>query len=609
MDLHMFRTPTVTAFSYGLLLLQAVLLGYGAYVHSPSNDEVAHLPVGIRNWYFARFDLFRVNPPLIRMVAALPVIAMKPETDWTHWEDEGRPEWKVGMDFISANGQNAFWFFTVARWACIPLSVIGGYICSRWANDLFGPYSAPLALLLWCFSPNILAHGQMITPDLGATSFGLLAAYLFWKWLKESTWKRACLVGFALGLAELTKSTWIILFGLWPALWVIWKICRSDCAIGLGRVKQGLQLAIISFLGLLVLNLGYGFSGSFQKLKDYSFISRTLAGQGSGTHAHGEVMSPGNRFRDSWIGLLPVPLPADFMRGMDLQKSEFERKMHSYLGGKWQNGGWWYYYLYAFAIKVPLGTIFLAMLVFVLRYAVKSPPLPLAEEVFFLAPAIVLFAFVSAQTGFTDHFRYVLPVFPFGFIWLSQIMPLLLGAGTLLRVAACGALLWSVSSSLLIYPHCLSYFNEVVGGPMGGHAHLLFSNMDWGQDLLFLKGWLNKHPEAAPIGLAYFGLTDPSVAGIDYTVPPLGACGSSSGPVMNPYLERRRLMQGVESGPKPGWYAVSVYYLHEESGCYGYFLRFKPVATAGYSIYIYHLSQSEADRVRKEMGLPALADT
>jgi hypothetical protein len=36
---------------------------------------------------------------------------------------------------------------------------------------------------------------------------------------------------------------------------------------------------------------------------------------------------------------------------------------------------------------------------------------------------------------------------------------------------------------------------------------------------------------------------------------------------------------------------------------YEYFLHFNPVTTAGYSIYIYHITLDEANRVRRELGL------
>jgi len=206
-----------------LLLVQAGLLGYGAAVHSPCIDEVGHMAAGLSHWKLGRFDLYHVNPPLVRMVAVVPVLFADPKYDWSAYSEApgSRSEFELGRQFIAANGERSFWFFTWARWACIPFSLLGGYICYRWARDLYGEWSGLLALTLWCFGPNILANGQMITPDMGATALGLTAAYFFWKWLKEPSWSLAILVGLAMGTAELTKTTWILLFALWPLLWCI----------------------------------------------------------------------------------------------------------------------------------------------------------------------------------------------------------------------------------------------------------------------------------------------------------------------------------------------------------------------------------------------------
>jgi 4-amino-4-deoxy-L-arabinose transferase-like glycosyltransferase len=90
--------------------------------------------------------------------------------------------------------------------------LLGGYVCLRWANELYGSWAGILALTLWCFSPNILANGQMITPDAASSALGLLATYLFWHWLKRPSWPQTLALGVALGLTELTKTTWLILF-------------------------------------------------------------------------------------------------------------------------------------------------------------------------------------------------------------------------------------------------------------------------------------------------------------------------------------------------------------------------------------------------------------
>jgi hypothetical protein len=215
-----------------------------------------------------------------------------------------------------------------------------------------------------------------------------------------------------------------------------------------------------------------------------------------------------------------------------------------------------------------------------------------------VAPAIVLFVWVSSQTGFNHHLRYVLPAFPFAAVWIGQSARLLFGPARPMKFLAAAALSWSVASSLVVYPHSLSYFNELTGGPRGGHRHLLDSNVDWGQDLFYLTAWLDAHPEARPLRMAYHGLFDAKVAGIEWTDPPriIGNPGKT--------------LPAHRGGPEPGWYALSVSsiygyglggFVHDPQ--YTYFLRFRSLATAGYSIHIYHVTLEEANRVRRDLDL------
>ena len=81
-------------------------------------------------------------------------------TDWSRFSDSpgDRPEFALGEDFVSANGARIFWVVTLARWACIPFSVLGGYFCYRWSSQLYGRTPGLLALALWCFCPNVIAN-------------------------------------------------------------------------------------------------------------------------------------------------------------------------------------------------------------------------------------------------------------------------------------------------------------------------------------------------------------------------------------------------------------------------------------------------------------------
>lgn len=557
-----------------LLIVHTLLLGRISVVNAPVYDEIAHLPSGLSHWRFGNFSLYRVNPPLIRTIAASPLLISTPEEDWTGYSETSysRPEFAVGRRFMDANGSKALWYFTLGRGSQIVVSLMGGLICYFWARDLFGASSGLLALSLWCFDPNILAWGATITPDAGAASFGAAAGYTFWRWLKSPTWANVAIACLALGLAELTKSTWILLFGLFPLMWLIWRF--SNRGLDIPKPKAN-QLAVILLGGVYLLNMGYGFEKSFQQLGDFEFISHTLGGPA----AH---ETPGNRFRDTWMASIPVPVPANYLSGMDVQKYDFEVGKWSYLCGETKRGGWWYYYLAAMAVKIPLGAIALfVMAIGLVAWRSEFRP-SFCDAMVLLIPAIAILLLVSSQTGFNRYLRYVLPAFPFLFIFASSVGRALELRKTGLSIACIVCLLASIVSSLSIFPHSMSYFNWAAGGPAGGHRYLLDANIDWGQDLWELKRYLDKHPEVKPIHFAYFGFASPDHAGIEWKeVPKL--LESEIGPD-GPELE-------------PGWYAISVNHLYgykhyeNDEPVYTYFQRFTPVAKAGYSIYIYRIGQ------------------
>jgi 4-amino-4-deoxy-L-arabinose transferase-like glycosyltransferase len=578
----------------GLLLFHATLLAWAATRHSPTLDEPAHLAAGVAAWQLGRPDLYQVNPPLVRMLAALPVVCARPATDWSGFYTSSRPEFGVGGNFLQANPDGWFWYFIVARWACIPLSLLGGYVCWRWAADLYGPRAGLLALALWCFCPNVLAHAQLITPDAGAAALGVTAAYAFWRWLKAPTLGGAFLAGVTLGLAELAKMTWVVLFLLWPLLWLVYGGLQRPVGRQRPWLVQSGQLVLILLLGLGVLNLGYGFDGSFQRLAKFRFSSRAFTDkEGAAALPEG---SPRNRFAGSWLGAVPVPVPRSYLLGIDLQKADFEQQSPSYLRGEWRRGGWWYYYLYALAVKVPLGTWLLLLLAATLKVCRVGPPVRLRDELVVLAPLALVLVLVSSQTGMNRYIRYVLPALPFAFIWAGQAAQARVRGWPVPAVVA-AALAWSVASSLWVYPHSLSYFNELAGGPSNGHAHLVDANIDWGQDLFYLKRWLDHHPEARPVGVDCFSGLPLAFAGIESEGVPrwLGSRGKEA-----------NAAGGSGEGPRPGWYAVSVHRLREADQGYAYFLQFRPVAMAGYSIYIYHLSLDDANRARRDLGLDEL---
>ncbi|HEX4414476.1 MAG TPA: glycosyltransferase family 39 protein [Lacipirellulaceae bacterium] len=499
-----------------LLLIQTLLLGYSGYCHSPTLDEPAHLVAGLSYWKFGRFDIYSVNPPLVRLFAALPVMAVGHEVDWNaHAEGPGaRPEMKLGEDFVHANGARSLFLITIARWALIPVSWLGAIVCYLWARDLYGRPSGLLACAIWCFEPNVVAHGALITPDVAAAALGLAASYLFWRFLSGPNWGKAVFAGLGLGAAELAKATLVLFFFLWPILWLIvrWRSLRA--ASRRAWVRESGMMVLQLAAGLYVLNFGYGFEGTLTRLGEFTFVNDSWAGPTAVDHS--QQLAPGNRFAGTWLARLPIPLPRNYVLGIDAQLRDFEHYSRpSYLGGEWREHGWWYYYLYACAIKVPLGLWVLGAMALWCRLSRATQfTATWRDEIVLLAPAMAIFALVSSQTGFNEHLRYVLPAFPYFFIAISQVARVMVLArrSAVLSSSLVAALVtWFVASSMWIYPHSLSYFNELIGGPLHGGEYLLGSNLDWGQDLRYALDY--RDAAGHPPDVICYGYVEPSETG------------------------------------------------------------------------------------------------
>jgi hypothetical protein len=492
-----------------------------------------------------------------------------------------RCEGALGSAFIEANDfDDVRWYFALARWTCIPFSIFGGYMCYRLAEEVYGKASGLCALALWCFSPAFLAWGASICPDAVAAGMGVGAIWSFRRWLLAPSWSRAVGAGVFLGILALTKLTWIVAFGLWPLLWLVWRLggtAGARCASV--QPPQLRQLAAILVLALYVVNLGYGFEDSLRPLGQYEFVSKTLAGIDN-SDANGFPVT-GNRFAGTWLARVPVPIPANMLQGMDTQRYDFERGMPSYLRGEWSDHGWWHYYLYALIVKKPLGTWCLVLLAVGATLFRQGYNAAWRDEMLLLVPFFAIVVFVSSQAGFSVHTRYIMPALPFLFVWTSKVARACLLKRRVVATLLVLSLAWMIASSMSLYPHCLSYFNELAGGPRGGPKHLLGSNVDWGQDLLYLKDWLDEHAETKPLHVALDCSYDPSVVGIQ----------SKGGPPNGLVDDGHRGGSGNGStGAPPGWYAVSVNRLHDPTDRYRVFLAREPVAMVGYSIHIYQIT-------------------
>jgi hypothetical protein len=566
-----------------ILASHASLIIVEAWQCSPTRIEAAHLAAGISHWRFSNFGLYRVNPPLTRMVAAVPVIVAGATEDWSAFNDwpRDRAEFAVGRDFVAANGPRTMRLMFLARLVCLPFSILGACVCYRWASDLYGTASGVCAMALWCFCPIVLGHAAVVTPDVGATSLGTVACYAFWRWLRNPTWAWTVAAALALGLAELAKFTWVVLFLVWPLTALTWflrrgtpRVSRVGPLASVSRRSPIVQLAAICAVAVYVINVGYGFGGSGQRLGDYHFNSRLL--KDNLAVARPELDGRHNRFAGTWLQRIPIPLPRDYVLGMDVQRGDFERALPTFYRGAWCDSAPWYAYLYGLAVKLPLATICIVVLGIVTSFRRDSVVPVNADELVLLAPAATVLVAACFHSGLNSQVRYVMPALPFVFIWSAKSLHGMASASCRRRWLAGALLLWSIGTSLWNHPHQLAYFNELTRGSRAAPPMLLDSNLDWGQDLLHLKDWMRDHPEARPVRLGYFGSFEPTDIGID-ALPAEDDCEGRS----------------QSAPPPPGFYAISVGALWDRVSRFAYFRGCEPTCVVGRTIYIYEVRETE----------------
>ncbi|MGB7327731.1 MAG: glycosyltransferase family 39 protein [Rubripirellula sp.] len=549
----------------GLIGVQVLLLVATAWRTGPGWDEWGHLPAGLFNLQYGDFHPYRVNPPLVRMLSAIPVALLGGGIDFELLPKAPgfRSEGYLGMAYVHQQGPEVFRWVSIARTAVIPIAILGTWLLYKIGSHFGGRRVGLFAAALWGFSPTILAYGGTITPDTAATVFGLWATWCFYCWFRIGRTRDTVWMGVSVAVALLSKSTWIILPPLFFTLLVALQVfCRTRRS----RSHQWMQVGLAALIAWTLVHAVYDFRGVLRPLGSFEFISQAFSGNDNSSIAEAPVV--GNRFAGTPLAWVPAPLPAEYIQGIDVQKRDFElTDMRSYLMGNWGERGWWYYYAVAWLVKEPLA-FWLMLLVgrgFIVARGVRCRSTRRTGIAVVIIPGLAVFLFVSSQTGFNHHLRYVLPAFPAMF--LLAALPIA-SVRPRVRMAMVGLLIWFAASSVVMVPRSYAFFSEAVGGWRNGHQYLNASNLDWGQDLLSIRTWARANPDKRPIHLLY------SPSQLDF--PRLGIDASVGEGSVSP------------SGPtRDGWWVVSIDRVLNEPN--DWFLKQAPTERISVSTTVYYV--------------------
>jgi hypothetical protein len=572
-----------------LLLVHFTLLAGGVWNKSATVDEFVHVPAGCYYWKTGDFSLSGVNPPLLRLWSTLPLLLVKHPVPFAHPPSQRSDDypWKFGEWFMNWNWDHYDRLMTLARVSVMLLSVVTGWVLFVWARRRYGVWAGLTALGLFVIEPNVLAHGGLATLDTGMMLAFVLTLFFLDRFLQSGAWWRVVVMGVCLAAACLVKFSGLVVAAGVATVFLLSVLrgrpARFDVDVpGEGRFREGRRrlvyqsaviLPAVALVVLAVINAEYGFAGSFQRLGGSEFRSAALQGL---------ARSP--------LGLLPVPLPREYIRGLDGQQWSVEQgETVNYLNGRWSETGWWYYYLEAFLLKVPLPHLLLMGLGAVSVLLVRTERRDGAWMM--VTMGVVYWALHSFGSNKNIGLRYMLPIFPLCCILAGRSMLLVARFSGVARKVCVGVIVllaaWGATESLRIFPDYLAYFNQAAGGPEGGPRYLLDSNIDWGQDLKGFADYLKTHQRYrdTPVYLAYFGYVYPEHYGIKPGKLYPGARGIVAISVNLLY----GLPQGVNlSLGMPYGVKISDGKLYGDATDYvPQLLRSKPLAVIGHTIYVY----------------------
>lgn len=218
-----------------LFALFALQLWLHATRTSVTIDEPSHMLAGYRHLVCGDFAINREHPPLLKIVAALPLLPLHPTDPFGPCGPIEGSSQAVGLDadgtFVLANGIDRV--VLPARMASMLFSLALALLVFVAARTMFGPVEGLIALAVLAFEPTLIAHGSLVTNDmaLAATLFATVFALHLYR--ERPTPMRLALIGIAAGLTLASKYSGLIVLPivvlfLWPRLRMfLWPRLRA----------------------------------------------------------------------------------------------------------------------------------------------------------------------------------------------------------------------------------------------------------------------------------------------------------------------------------------------------------------------------------------------
>ena len=485
-------------------------------------DEPAHIVSGYTYWTFGDYRLHPENGNWPQRLMALPLLGMDlapPATDTKVWQVSDM--WEVADDFFYGQGNPTDAMLWRAR---LPIALVSGLLAIgvfMWSSRLFGTAAGMLSLVLYATSATMLTHGGLATSDLLTAAMFLASLAAWWALLHRVTWRTVAISSVCAAGLVMSKHSAVLLLPVAAGLagLRVWRggPMRMQFAARRrlrGPGRQGLCIAALAavHVALIVAVIWLSLGGRYRPfVKDvtgqetyYESVPEQLAGAG----ALQPVLDAALRFR---------LLPEAYVYGFAFVLNHASERS-TFLAGDYSLIGWPAFFPTAFVLKTETGVLLLGVLG--LALALWRRP---SRDVLYRTAPLWAFAAVYLAASVTSKLnighRHLLPLYPVMFIALGGVWAAVRHRSMAWRAAVVALVVLSAGESLARWPHSLSFFNVLAGGPGQGYRHLVDSSLDWGQGLPALRRWLAERASPGdartPVYLSYFGTARPEYHGID----------------------------------------------------------------------------------------------
>lgn len=541
-------SPLVIVVLIGLLALHLALGTTAWATKSPTCDEPSHLTAGYSNWVRRDFRLIPEHPPLAHLWAAAPLLFMNapfPAADDPAWRKSD--VLTVARQFLYESDSDADRFILAGRMMIGVGSAALGLSIFLIARSLFGVAAALFSTTMYALSPGFLAHGFLVTTDLAAALFFLLATWTAWRAYADLSVTKSLWSGLALGGLMASKMTAVIFVPIGALLLIARALnvilpTPPDAGGALpscrrAKFKALVRTAVIQIaVAVAVIWATYGFRYSAMKQPSAGLDRFAVAAAGNSPGLDTSWTFTLNRLPARTARVIALArdyrlLPEAYLYGL-AYTGDMTALRDAFFNGRRSVSGFVAFFPFCLIAKstgAELAAIVLALTLVILQLCrasrfsltwLASAPAAL------LLLAVVYFAIAMAG-GFNIGSRHILPVYPPLIILAGGFIPWAYRSGSGMaapqrrsRRAVAGIaaiiLLAQGAAAFGAWPDYLAYFNRLVGEPAHAYRKLVDSSLDWGQDLKVLARKLSDTTAEnnGEVYLSFLGNTPPDYYGI-----------------------------------------------------------------------------------------------